>query len=81
MAFCVSIGSHKHTRFTLTSPIPVSLYQMQAVAAELLERFEFALPQDKPHMVRAPGGPTMLPMVKGKEELGSVLPLRVLIAE
>ncbi|KAI0755289.1 cytochrome P450 [Daedaleopsis nitida] len=57
-----------------------SLHQMQAVAAELLEKFEFALPEDKPHMVRAPGGPTMLPMVKGKEEMGSVLPLRVLIA-
>ncbi|KAI0755301.1 cytochrome P450 [Daedaleopsis nitida] len=58
-----------------------ALYQMQAVAAELLEKFEFALPEDKPHMVRAPGGLTMLPMVKGKEEMGSVLPLRVLVAE
>ncbi len=58
----------------------LSLYQLQAVTAELIEKFEFALPVDKPHIRRAPGA-VMLPIVDGKEELGSAMSLRVSIAQ
>ncbi|KAI0794686.1 cytochrome P450 [Fomes fomentarius] len=57
-----------------------ALYQLQAVTAELVEKFEFALPVDKPHIRRAPSG-VMLPIIEGKEELGSAMPLRVSIAQ
>ncbi|KAI0794683.1 cytochrome P450 [Fomes fomentarius] len=45
-----------------------ALYQMQAVDAALLEHFAFDLPADKTHIMRAPGGGVMIPIVKGKEE-------------
>ncbi len=53
---------------------------MQAVSAELIEKFEFALPVDKPHIRRVPAGVTMQPLIEGKEDLGSAMPLRVSIA-
>ena len=56
-----------------------SLYQLQAVAAELLETFEFSLPKDQPHIKRAPAA-VMVPIVEGKEELGTAMPLRVSLA-
>ncbi|KAH9935130.1 PAH-inducible cytochrome P450 monooxygenase PC-PAH 4 [Epithele typhae] len=55
------------------------LYQIQAVAAEFLEQFEFALPLDKPHIRRTPAA-IMMPMVDGKPELGAAMPLRVSVA-
>ena len=56
------------------------LYQLQAVAAELLETFEFALPDDQPQIKRAPAM-LMVPVVEGKEELGTAMPLRVAVAK
>ena len=49
---------------------------MQALAAELLEKFEFGLPEEGYDIIRAPAG-LMVPLVRGKMELGSVMPLRV----
>ena len=56
------------------------MYQLQAVAAELLETFEFALPDDQPQIKRAPAM-LMVPVVEGKEELGTAMPLRVALAK
>ncbi|RDX43906.1 cytochrome P450 [Lentinus brumalis] len=57
-----------------------ALYQLQAVAAELLETFDFALPKDQPHIKRAPAA-VMVPIIEGKEELGPAMPLRVSLAQ
>ncbi|KAH9928018.1 cytochrome P450 [Epithele typhae] len=56
-----------------------ALYQLQAVAAELLDQFEFALPEDKPQIKRAPAG-TMIPVIDTKEGKKSMMPLRVSLA-
>ncbi|KAI0701147.1 cytochrome P450 [Cerioporus squamosus] len=53
-----------------------ALYQLQAVAAELLETFQFSQPDGQPHIKRAPAA-VMLPIIEGKEELGPAMPLRV----
>ncbi|RPD78489.1 cytochrome P450 [Lentinus tigrinus ALCF2SS1-7] len=58
-----------------------SLIEMQAILAETLENFEVALPEEKLEIKRAPMGPIMLPVVVGKEELGSVMPLRVSLVQ
>ena len=57
-----------------------SLYQLQAVAAELLEQFEFSLPEDRPRITRGPGG-VMVPLMHEKRG-GTVaaMPLHVSIA-
>ena len=56
------------------------MIEMQALATELLERFEFGLPEEGYDIIRATAG-LMIPLVRGKMELGSVLPLRVSLAE
>ena len=53
---------------------------MQALAAELLERFEFNLPKEEYDIMRVPAG-VMIPLIRDKPELGSVLPLRVSLAQ
>lgn len=50
---------------------------MQALLAEVLENFEFSLPTEKQTITRAPAGISMVPMIKGKEELGAAMPLQV----
>ncbi|KAM5530700.1 hypothetical protein V8D89_015624 [Ganoderma adspersum] len=57
-----------------------SLIEMQALAAELLERFEFGLPKEHYEIVRVPAG-LMIPLVKDKLEMGSVMPLSVSLAQ
>lgn len=50
---------------------------MQALASELLEKFEFSLPTDEVYDIqRYPAG-LMIPLVRGKYHLGSVVPLSV----
>ncbi|RPD57242.1 cytochrome P450 [Lentinus tigrinus ALCF2SS1-7] len=56
-----------------------ALYQLQAVSAELLETFEFSPTDDTTRIKRAPAV-VMLPIIEGKEELGSAMPLRVSLA-
>ena len=53
---------------------------MQALAAELLERFEFNLTKEEYDIMRIPAG-LMIPLVRDKLELGSVMPLRVSLAQ
>ena len=43
---------------------------------ELLENFAFAIPEDKPDIQRVAGG-LMIPMIRGRPELGSQMPLKV----
>nr|VWO94353.1 Cytochrome P450 monooxygenase CYP52X1 [Ganoderma boninense] len=58
----------------------IGLIEMQALAAELLERFEFGLPKEHYEIVRAPAG-LMIPLVKDRLELGSVMPLQVSVSQ
>ena len=56
------------------------LYELQTLVAELVEKFEFSLPEDKPHITRCPGG-LMLPLLHKKDgEVFPDLPLRISIA-
>ena len=55
------------------------LYQLQAVAAELLEQLEFSLPEGQPRIVRVPAA-IMTPAVEGRDDLGAAIPLRVSVA-
>ena len=50
--------------------------ELQAIVVELLENFEFAIPDEKPDIQRVPGG-LMIPMIRGKPQLGSQMPLKV----
>ena len=54
---------------------------MQALLAELVDTFDFARPVEKVDIQRAPAGFVMLPMIRGKEELGTAMPLRVSLAQ
>ena len=50
---------------------------MQALASEILEKFEFSLPKDEVYDIqRVPAG-LMIPLIRGKWNLGSVVPLCV----
>ena len=57
-----------------------SVYQLQAIAAELLETFEFTLPEPKPTIRRTPAV-IMVPVVEGREDLGFAMPLRISLAK
>ena len=57
-----------------------SVYQLQAIAAELLETFEFTLPEPKPTIRRTPAV-IMVPVVEGRDDLGFAMPLRVSLAK
>ena len=53
------------------------LIEIQALSSELLEKFEFSLPTDEVYDIqRYPAG-LMIPLVRGKYHLGSVVPLSV----
>ncbi|GJE88903.1 cytochrome P450 [Phanerochaete sordida] len=53
-----------------------SVIEMQAIVVDLVENFRFAIPDDKPEIIRAPTM-TMGPMVKGKMQEGFQMPLHV----
>ena len=54
--------------------------EMQAFLAELIEAFQFDLPREKMEIQRGVVGTGMVPMVRGKPELGATLPLRISLA-
>ncbi len=58
-----------------------SIIEMQALLAELVENFEYALPKNEFTIARTAAGTMMVPMIRGKEELGSVMPLRVSLVQ
>ncbi len=43
---------------------------------ELIERFAFGIPEDRPEIVQLPAGITT-PIVKGEEAVGAQMPLQV----
>lgn len=53
-----------------------SMIEMQAIATDLLENFKFALPEDKPEIMRLPTG-LMSPIVKTRMGEGLQMPLHV----
>ncbi|KAI0356399.1 cytochrome P450 [Trametes cingulata] len=59
--------------------------EMQALLAELVEAFQFSPPVgssgERPELQRAPSGLVMIPLIRGKEELGPAMPLRVSLAQ
>ncbi len=65
-----------------------SIIETQALVAELLENFEFRLPagadpsadHKKSELQCAPSGAAMVPLIRGKPELGPSLRLRVSLA-
>ncbi|KAI8975825.1 PAH-inducible cytochrome P450 monooxygenase PC-PAH 4 [Trametes punicea] len=61
-----------------------AIIEMQVLAAELVGAFRFSLPEGveagKTEVRRAPSGNLMVPLVRGKPELGTALPLRVVLA-
>lgn len=60
--------------------VPHRLIEMQAFLGELVEAFQFDLPREKIEIQKAVAGVGMIPIVRGKPELGATLPLRVSLA-
>ncbi len=80
LAVLVSLPYHT-TVTLLLNLLNFSVIEMQAILAETLENFEFALPKEKLEIIRAPAGPLMVPIIRGKEDLGTVMPLRVFLVQ
>ena len=57
------------------------MIEIQALITEVVETFEFREPSEKVELLRALGGALMLPIVRGREEEGTLLPLSVSVAE
>ncbi|OCH89199.1 PAH-inducible cytochrome P450 monooxygenase PC-PAH 1 [Obba rivulosa] len=53
-----------------------AILEMQAILVELLENFEFSIPDDKPEIQRVPAG-LMVPMIRNKMHLGTQMPLKI----
>ena len=64
-----------------TSYLVRSVIEMQALLGELLEAFQFHLPKEKMEIQKAPAGVGMVPIVRGKPELGAALPLRISLVQ
>ncbi|PBK89331.1 cytochrome P450 [Armillaria gallica] len=54
-----------------------AVMEMQTIRANLILNFEFSLPEGGVEILRFPGSPAVVPIVKGEAHLGSQLPLRV----
>ncbi|KAJ8474242.1 hypothetical protein ONZ51_g7351 [Trametes cubensis] len=57
-----------------------SIIEMQAILVELIEQFEFAIPEDKPEIIRFPAG-LVAPLVKDDMKAGPQMPLRVTLTQ
>ena len=53
---------------------------MQAILVELIEHFEFNIPDDKPEIIRFAAG-LVAPLVKDEMHLGPQMPLRVSLVQ
>ncbi|KAK0506714.1 cytochrome P450 [Armillaria luteobubalina] len=58
-----------------------AIMEMQTILANLILHFEFSLPEGGVEILRFPGSPAVVPIVKGKAHLGSQLPLRVQVLQ
>ena len=71
--------SHEYTTFSRQHlSASCRVLESQAIIVDLIENFKFALPEDKPEILRAPLG-LMCPIVKGKLKDGSQMPLHVTV--
>ena len=57
-----------------------SIIEMQAILVELIEHFEFAIPEDNPQIVRFPAG-LVAPLVMSEMTAGPQMPLRVSLVQ
>ncbi|KAI0779018.1 PAH-inducible cytochrome P450 monooxygenase PC-PAH 1 [Trametes elegans] len=57
-----------------------SIIEMQAILVELIEQFEFTIPEDKPEIIRFPAG-LVAPLVKDDMAAGPQMPLRVSLVQ
>ncbi|TBU50069.1 cytochrome P450 [Dichomitus squalens] len=57
-----------------------SVIEMQSILVELIEHFEFAIPEDKPEIIRFAAG-LVTPLVKDEMHLGPQMPLRVSLVQ
>ncbi len=57
------------------------IMEMQTILAKLILHFEFCSPEGGVEILRFPGSPGVVPIVKGKAHLGSQLPLRVKVLQ
>ncbi len=55
--------------------------EIQTIVANLILNFEFSLPEGGVEILRFPGSPAVVPIVKCEARLGSQLPLRVRVLE
>ncbi len=51
--------------------------EVQSVVTELLNNFEFSIPKGAPELQHGPGGFGLIPIVPGKANEGSQIPLLV----
>ncbi|KAK0232642.1 cytochrome P450 [Armillaria fumosa] len=54
-----------------------AVMEIQTILASLILNFEFSLPEGGVEILRFPGSPAVVPIVKGEAHLGSQLPLRM----
>ncbi|KAK0506710.1 cytochrome P450 [Armillaria luteobubalina] len=54
-----------------------AVMEIQTILASLILNFEFSLPEGGIEILRFPGSPAVVPIVKGEAHLGSQLPLRL----
>lgn len=57
-----------------------SIIEMQAILVELIEQFEFTIPDDKPTIISFPAGLTV-PLVKEDMKAGPQMPLMVSLVQ
>ncbi|RDX48105.1 cytochrome P450 [Lentinus brumalis] len=57
-----------------------TVIEMQSLVAELVENFRFAPPSEDVVIQRSPAGPVMTPTLRGKEDVGTAMPLRISLA-
>ncbi|KAI0652675.1 PAH-inducible cytochrome P450 monooxygenase PC-PAH 1 [Trametes meyenii] len=57
-----------------------SIIEMQAILVELIEQFEFTIPEDKPEILRFPAG-LVAPLVKSDMKAGAQMPLQVSLVQ
>ena len=53
---------------------------MQAILVELIEHFEFNIPEDKPEIIPYPAG-IVAPLVKSEMHRGPQMPLRISLVQ
>ena len=66
--------------FLLNTAVQHRIIEMQAILVELIEQFEFTIPEDKPEIIRFPAG-LVAPLVKDDMKAGPQMPLRVTLTQ